>query len=202
MIRRPSPSSPEATPSTRPTVPAQVPQSRGSRVRLPPRTRPGLEARIRHRTGQRFHRLRHRGHLDLPPDPVGQRVLPHPFRLWEGGLRERGRSPAVASRVSGDDMVPIAQGSGRREPHMLTTGLSLRFDPIYGGDLTPPQGHSEGLLATRSTTVLGWSAMSVATGRPRDSRLPQPLYDPPAGWAPARAGPCPTCGLWTRQGRF
>lgn len=32
----------------------------------------------------------------------------------------------------GDDMVPMAQGDGRREPRMLTTDLSLRFDPIYG----------------------------------------------------------------------
>jgi catalase (peroxidase I) len=30
----------------------------------------------------------------------------------------------------GDDMVPMAQGSERREPRMLTTDLSLRFDPL------------------------------------------------------------------------
>ncbi|WP_446666270.1 catalase/peroxidase HPI [Flexivirga sp. B27] len=32
----------------------------------------------------------------------------------------------------GADMVPESQGSGRREPRMLTTDLSLRFDPEYG----------------------------------------------------------------------
>ena len=32
---------------------------------------------------------------------------------------------------AGSDMVPEAQGDGRREPRMLTTDLSLREDPIY-----------------------------------------------------------------------
>lgn len=32
----------------------------------------------------------------------------------------------------GSDMVPEADGNGRREPRMLTTDLSLRFDPAYG----------------------------------------------------------------------
>lgn len=32
---------------------------------------------------------------------------------------------------AGSDMVPEADGSGRREPRMLTTDLSLREDPIY-----------------------------------------------------------------------
>jgi catalase-peroxidase len=32
----------------------------------------------------------------------------------------------------GADMVPMAQGDGRREPRMLTTDVALRFDPIYG----------------------------------------------------------------------
>ena len=31
----------------------------------------------------------------------------------------------------GKDMVPEADGSGRREPRMLTTDLALRYDPIY-----------------------------------------------------------------------
>ncbi|HWU32626.1 MAG TPA: peroxidase family protein, partial [Marmoricola sp.] len=33
---------------------------------------------------------------------------------------------------AGSDMVPESFGEGRREPRMLTTDLSLRFDPIYG----------------------------------------------------------------------
>jgi catalase-peroxidase len=46
------------------------------------------------------------------------------------------KSPAGANQWrpkggAGADMVPEAYGSGRREPRMLTTDLSLRFDPIY-----------------------------------------------------------------------
>lgn len=32
----------------------------------------------------------------------------------------------------GNDMVPMAHSDGKREPRMLTTDLSLRFDPEYG----------------------------------------------------------------------
>jgi len=32
---------------------------------------------------------------------------------------------------AGADMVPEADGNGRREPRMLTTDLALRFDPVY-----------------------------------------------------------------------
>jgi catalase-peroxidase len=46
------------------------------------------------------------------------------------------QSPAGANqwRPKGDvgsDMVPEAQGDGKREPRMLTTDLALRYDPIY-----------------------------------------------------------------------
>ncbi len=61
------------------------------------RAGPGLEVRLRHRARQRLDRRRHRGHVDLPPDPLGQRVLPHPLRLRMGEVRERGRPHPVAS---------------------------------------------------------------------------------------------------------
>ena len=46
------------------------------------------------------------------------------------------KSPAGANQWrpkdgAGANMVPEADGSGTREPRMLTTDLSLRFDPIY-----------------------------------------------------------------------
>jgi catalase-peroxidase len=46
------------------------------------------------------------------------------------------QSPAGANQWrpkdgGGKDMVPQSDGSGQREPRMLTTDLSLRFDPIY-----------------------------------------------------------------------
>jgi catalase-peroxidase len=46
------------------------------------------------------------------------------------------QSPAGANQWrpkdgGGKDMVPQSDGSGQREPRMLTTDLSLRYDPIY-----------------------------------------------------------------------
>ncbi|MFC4140286.1 MULTISPECIES: catalase/peroxidase HPI [unclassified Microbacterium] len=50
---------------------------------------------------------------------------------------EKFESPAGAQQWrpkngAGADMVPLAHSEGRREPRMLTTDLSLRYDPIYG----------------------------------------------------------------------
>ncbi|MFE6995279.1 catalase/peroxidase HPI [Microbacterium sp. NPDC057659] len=50
---------------------------------------------------------------------------------------EKFESPAGAQQWrpkngAGADMVPLAHSDGRREPRMLTTDLSLRYDPIYG----------------------------------------------------------------------
>lgn len=47
------------------------------------------------------------------------------------------QSPAGANQWrpvngGGSDMVPEADGNGRREPRMLTSDLALRFDPEYG----------------------------------------------------------------------
>ncbi|WP_110205270.1 catalase/peroxidase HPI [Nocardioides daejeonensis] len=58
----------------------------------------------------------------------------HILYAYEWELME---SPAGAKQWrpingGGADMVPEAQGDGRREPRMLTSDLALRFDPIYG----------------------------------------------------------------------
>lgn len=50
---------------------------------------------------------------------------------WEVFENEGGHLQWRPVDGGGDDMVPMAQGDGRREPRMLTTDLSLRFDPIY-----------------------------------------------------------------------
>lgn len=50
---------------------------------------------------------------------------------WEKFENEGGHIQWRPVDGGGDDMVPMAQGEGRREPRMLTTDLSLRFDPAY-----------------------------------------------------------------------
>ena len=51
---------------------------------------------------------------------------------WEVFENEGGHLQWRPKDGGGDDMVPMAQGTERREPRMLTTDLALRFDPIYG----------------------------------------------------------------------
>ncbi|MCI5825363.1 MAG: catalase/peroxidase HPI [Arcanobacterium sp.] len=58
------------------------------------------------------------------------------FHILFGYEWELMKSPAGAWQWrpkdgAGSDMVPEADGSGKREPRMLTTDLSLREDPIY-----------------------------------------------------------------------
>ncbi|GGA73369.1 catalase-peroxidase [Pseudoclavibacter endophyticus] len=50
---------------------------------------------------------------------------------WEKFVNEGGHVQWRPIDGGGSDMVPMAQGDGRREPRMLTTDLSLRFDPEY-----------------------------------------------------------------------
>ena len=61
-------------------------------------------------TGEDDDHRRARGHLDLPPDPLGQRVLPHPLRLRVGADGERRRAANSGGRrtARGSDMVPLA----------------------------------------------------------------------------------------------
>lgn len=50
---------------------------------------------------------------------------------WECVTGEGGHYHWRPKDNGGADMVPMAHSSGRREPRMLTTDLSLRFDPEY-----------------------------------------------------------------------
>ncbi|PII82513.1 catalase/peroxidase HPI [Leucobacter sp. OLJS4] len=50
---------------------------------------------------------------------------------WELVTGEGGHTHWRPKDGAGSDMVPMAQGEGRREPRMLTTDISLREDPIY-----------------------------------------------------------------------
>ncbi|WIY84182.1 catalase/peroxidase HPI [Propionimicrobium sp. PCR01-08-3] len=50
---------------------------------------------------------------------------------WELTTGEGGHYHWRPKDGAGSDMVPMAQGDGRREPRMLTTDLSLRVDPTY-----------------------------------------------------------------------
>ena len=50
---------------------------------------------------------------------------------WEVFQSASGANQWRPVNGGGADMVPEAQGTGRREPRMLTTDLSLRFDPEY-----------------------------------------------------------------------
>ncbi|MGD9605840.1 MAG: catalase/peroxidase HPI [Leucobacter sp.] len=50
---------------------------------------------------------------------------------WELVTGEGGHTHWRPKDGAGSDMVPMAQGHGRREPRMLTTDIALREDPIY-----------------------------------------------------------------------
>lgn len=50
---------------------------------------------------------------------------------WEVVKGEGGHFHWRPKDGGGADMVPMAQGSGRREPRMLTTDVALRVDPAY-----------------------------------------------------------------------
>ena len=95
--RRPSPSSPAATPSARPTAPAtptsSVPSPRAARS-----TRMGLGWKNSFGTGKgtRHDHERPRGRVDAHADAVGQQLLRHPVRLRVGARPQPGRRPAVA----------------------------------------------------------------------------------------------------------
>ena len=94
----------------------------------------GWQNTLRHRQGRGRDHQRARGHLDRDADRVGQQLLRDPVRLRVGADQEPRRRPPVAAE--GRRRRP-ARCPGRttasepRPPTMLTTDLSLRFDPIY-----------------------------------------------------------------------
>ena len=96
---------------------------------------PRLEEHLRHRQGRGRDHQRPRGHLDRDADQVEQQLLREPVRLRVGADHEpRRRAPVAAEgrRRGGHRARRRMEGSERRPPTMLTTDLSLRFDPIYG----------------------------------------------------------------------
>ena len=93
---------------------------------------PGLAEHLRHRQGRRHDHQRPRGHLDRQADPVEQPLLRDPLRLRVGAHDEprparSSGSPRTPRRSSPDAHDPAK----KHQPTMLTTDLSLRFDPAY-----------------------------------------------------------------------
>ncbi len=93
----------------------------------------GWQNIVRHRQGRGHDHQRPRGHLDDHADPVGQRLLRQPVRLRVGAVQEPGRRQPVGRQGRprrhhpGRPRGPVEE----RRPTMLTTDLSLRFDPVY-----------------------------------------------------------------------
>ena len=95
---------------------------------------PRLEEHLRHRQGRRRDHQRPRGHLDHDADEVEQRLLQAPLRLRVGADEEPGRRAPVEAegrRRRRHGSATPTTGSKRLAPSMLTTDLSLRFDPAY-----------------------------------------------------------------------
>ena len=92
---------------------------------------PRLEEQVRHRRRCRRDHRRPGGHLVADADEVEQQLLREPVRLRVGADQEPGRRPAVAGE--GRAAIIPTRSTRRRSipPRMLTTDLSLRFDPAY-----------------------------------------------------------------------
>ena len=94
----------------------------------------GWKSTLRLRQGRRRHHQRPRSHLDHDADAVEQRLLREPVRLRVGADEEPGRRASVDA----EERRRRRHGAGRARPGrsasrpaMLTTDLSLRFDPAY-----------------------------------------------------------------------
>ena len=95
----------------------------------------GWKNTLRHRQGRRRDHQRPRGHLDAPPRRTWDNSF---FENLFGYEWELTKSPAGANQWqpkdgAGAGTVPGPRGPARRRapPTMLTTDLSLRFDPVY-----------------------------------------------------------------------
>jgi catalase-peroxidase len=92
---------------------------------------PGLGQQLRHRHRRRFHRQRPGRDLDADPAQWSNDFFENLFKFeWE-----QTRSPAGAIQweaKGAEAVIPDAfDPSKKRKPTMLTTDLSLRFDPAY-----------------------------------------------------------------------
>ncbi len=105
---------------------------RRTRSRRPRGAGPRLDEQLRHRQGRRHHHQRPGSHLDHHADQVEQQLLREPVRLRMGA-----DARARPARNSGSPRAPArpfrTRTTRRRScvPTMLTTDLSLRFDPAY-----------------------------------------------------------------------
>ena len=93
---------------------------------------PRLEEQARHRHRRRRHHRRPGSHLVADADEVEQPLLRQPVQVRMGADEEPGRRPAVAGEGRRADTFPTPfDPSKKHVPTMLTTDLSLRFDPAY-----------------------------------------------------------------------
>ncbi len=164
-------------------------QPRGVRPR---EAGPRLEEQQRHRQGRRPDHLGPRGHLDLPPHPLGQRVLPHPLRLRVGAVPEPRRRAPVAP----DQRRRRRHGARWRtrtavaSPACSRATLALRMDPAYDKisrkfkDRNPPRPSP---IRVRPRMVQSWThrdmglrsrATSDTRSRPRSSSWQDPVPAP------------------------
>ena len=118
---------------------------------------PGLAQHLRHRQGRRHHHLRPRGHLDLPPDPLGQRVLPHPVRLRLGahGVAR----PARSSGGPRTARVPTWCRWRTTRPSAASRGCS---PPTWPCASTRPTRRSRG-ASSRTPRSSGWRSPRPGT---------------------------------------
>ena len=94
----------------------------------------GLDQQVRLRPCRRRHHQRPRSHVDQDADQVEQRLLHAPVRRRMGADHEPCRARSSGSRSTGKAQAPCRTRtipSKKIAPGMLTTDLSLRFDPAY-----------------------------------------------------------------------
>ena len=94
----------------------------------------GLGWKSKHGTGigARCHHRRSGSHLDADADEVEQPLLQEPVRERMGADEEPGRRAAVEGERCAAPAIPDAFDKSKKHvPTMLTTDLSLRFDPAY-----------------------------------------------------------------------
>ena len=93
---------------------------------------PRLEEQARHGHRRRRHHRRPGSHLDADADEVEQPLLREPVRVRMGADEEPGRREAVEGESGAEPTIPDAFDKSKKHvPTMLTTDLSLRFDPAY-----------------------------------------------------------------------
>ena len=159
--RRPSPSSPAATPSARPTAPATPTSSGPSRRAAPSHAGPRLEERLRHRQGHRHHHQR-----------------PRPDR----GLATASSSAPSSPTTAGVPEDVLAERNGLVD---AVTGTSYYVDATAGSDTASGTSPSS---AWR--TLAKANAAATRTRRPRRTPPPASSRPPrwPTSTSPPHPG--------------